>query len=207
MKTTNFQLDIVALLVSDITKSYTIREISQTLKKNYRNTYEAIQDLATKKIIKKNRVGRADACSLDIKENAATDILARAEDLRKEDFVMRYKPIKALLNDIVIKLSKYTAFYCLVVFGSYAEFKARENSDLDVLVIAQDLKHKKDFIKEISSLQTLALVKISAIIIDENEFAAMLNSKEEVNVGKETVKKHIILYNSKIYWEMVKNAL
>ncbi|MBI5066536.1 nucleotidyltransferase domain-containing protein [Candidatus Woesearchaeota archaeon] len=205
MMLTKFQQSIVALLASDITREYTIREISQVLRKNYRNTYESVQELIKNKIIHKKRVGRSDICSLDLKQEETIDSLVGAEELRKLSFKKKHSSIKILLFELISKFKKYTSFFCMVVFGSYASGTARERSDLDLLMILPDIKQKNNFIKEMNLMQITTNVTISPIIISENEFRDMLSSKQEINVGKETIKKHILFYNSQIFWELVKN--
>ncbi len=204
MMNTKFQQSIVALLASDITKERTIRKISQELGKNYRNTYDSLQDLIKQKVVKKKRIGRSDVCSLDLKQKDTVNAIVSAEELRKVEIEIKYPVIKRLIAELVEKFKKYTAFFCLVVFGSYASGTARTNSDLDILIILPNLNQKNNLIKEINALQITTTKKISSIIIEEKEFEEMLRSKEELNVGKETLRKHIIFYNPQIFWEMVK---
>ncbi len=204
---TKLQQNIVALFASNLTESHTIREISVILKKNYRNVYESIQELIKNKILMKKRIGRADVCSVDLTNEISVYALVLGEDLRKTFFKKKYSHVSILLNEMSFKFEKYTSFFSLVVFGSYASITARENSDLDLLIILANLKYKNDFIKEINTLQITSPTKINPIIVSELEFKEMLRDRAEINVGKETLKKHILFFNSEVYWQLVKNEI
>ncbi|MEK6857673.1 MAG: nucleotidyltransferase domain-containing protein [Nanoarchaeota archaeon] len=204
---TKLQQKIIAVFAGNILEKHTIRRLSQIIKKNYRNTYESVQDLIKNKILVKKRIGRADVCSLDLSQENSINPVIIAEDLRKLEFKKKYSGINILLNELNSKFEKYTSFFCLIVFGSYASMTAREKSDLDLLIIINNYKNKNDFIKEINASQITSIVKINPIVILEKEFKDMLGDKKEINVGKETLKKHIIFFNSELYWQLVKNEI
>lgn len=204
---TKLQQNVMALFANNIHEQYTIREISQKLKKYYANVYDAIQLLIDSKILIKKRIGRADVCSVNLNQEKTVSLLVLGEELRRDSFRKKYLNITILLNEIISKFEKYSAFFCLVVFGSYASMTARENSDLDLLIMLPNLKYKNDFIKEINAIQITSSIKINPIIVTEREFAEMLRDKADINVGKETLKKHILFFNSQVYWQMVKNEI
>ena len=49
--------------------------------------------------------------------------------------------------------------------------------------------------------------QINAIVVDNLMFKEMLSSKEELNVGKEALKSHILLYGFEHFWALVGEGL
>ncbi len=41
----------------------------------------------------------------------------------------------------------------------------------------------------------------------QGDYVTMLRSKEQVNVGKESLKSHVLLYGTELYYQMVRDAL
>ncbi|MFO8015794.1 MAG: helix-turn-helix domain-containing protein, partial [Candidatus Woesearchaeota archaeon] len=59
------ELRILKMLFEDLTKDYTIRELSKALKLPYPQAHRSIQSLAKRDIIKKTKKGKSSVISLD----------------------------------------------------------------------------------------------------------------------------------------------
>ena len=93
--------------------------------------------------------------------------------------------------------------YTLILFGSRAEEKQREKSDIDLCIINKDGKKNIKF----SKFELLFKIEINPIYLKETEFKEMLKEKEQ-NLAKEIMNKHIILYGEEDYWNLIwKNGI
>ena len=79
-------------------------------------------------------------------------------------------------------------------------FKLDQHYTPGCLIINKDGKKTISF----SKYEILFKKKINPIFITKPEFTQMLREKEE-NVGKQVLKKHIILYNPESFWGCVLN--
>ncbi|MBI2647700.1 hypothetical protein HYW99_04430, partial [Candidatus Woesearchaeota archaeon] len=43
-------------------------------------------------------------------------------------------------------------------------------------------------------------------VMAKNDYESMLSSKEEVNIGKESLKSHVLLYSAEIYYQIVRDV-
>ncbi len=113
------------------------------------------------------------------------------------------KRIHRVLNEIRFNVSKVTPFFVLLVFGSYAEKKQTEKSDLDIAVIVDLEEIKiKPYIEKVIRKE---IINIDYHIIPKDEFKQMLLRKEE-NLGKEIFKKHILIWGNNQYYELVREV-
>jgi len=48
--------------------------------------------------------------------------------------------------------------------------------------------------------------KINQIVVTTKMFKDMITNKAELNVGKEALNNHVILYGSEIFWKIVLEA-
>ena len=113
-------------------------------------------------------------------------------DFHIVDLLERYKLIKLLkkypeLGIIISDVLKKTREKMIILFGSYAKFRAKKDSDIDIYVETRDKKVKKEL-----------------------EF---INSKIRIKIGtfdtsslliKEIVKDHVILRGVERFYEKTK---
>ncbi len=200
-------LKIVGLLRKNLSKGFTILEISKLLKIGYRPAYNHIAELEKINTVTTKKVGSAKQCSLNL-ENAQTLHFLQEIDLaRKEELYKSNQKLKAILEEIIPKITNQitSSLHSIVLFGSHAKGTATKSSDIDLLFIISNIKDKsvRDAIeRECASYQHSHNVKISPFITNMEEFKKMLRSKE-MNVGKEAKEYGVALYGSEQFWRLI----
>ncbi len=105
-------------------------------------------------------------------------------------------------TNILIKTIPYSN-YCLIVFGSYVDSKHTSKSDLDICILSEtkeDIKKIKPYVEELK-----LEIELDPYYFTKHEFLEMLLNDEE-NLGKQIQKKHLILFNEDVYFDIIKKA-
>jgi predicted DNA-binding transcriptional regulator len=197
---TKTQEQILSFLLSIPEEQLTIRGIAKRLDKSYTLVYNNVSDLDKKGIIRKHSVPPGQIISLN--EFAPAEILVDIELNRRDEFLRKHPWIEVMLNDIFS--STKNLFFIMIVFGSYAKATQTGKSDLDLLIIVQD---KKD-IKGVESSMHNAYTKVKKGLnfIDIGDFGEMVKNTNELNIGNEAKKHHIILYGAESYYQLLKKV-
>ena len=182
------------ILGKNISLELSIREISQKAAVPYTTAYRLINK--NKELFKIREQAGVKFCSLKLEDKIIKNYLAIAEREKTEEHLKKYPELFQLKKNLPI------GDYTLILFGSRASEKQREKSDVDLCIINKDGKKNINF----SSFETLYRLEVNPIFFTKREFIQMLKEKE-VNVGKEILKNHIILYNENYFWEVVWNAI
>jgi len=179
----------------------TLHEIMTELgKKSYNWTYKAVHKLNSKGILKVRKIGKTLVCKYNLEDSAALTYLIYSERLTGYDRIP-----KDLIFKILKSLTKCTPYFILIVGCSYAESKARKNSDLDQVIIVENKDIRKRINPYLKDALQLAEIKVDEHIFTKDEFKEMLIRTEE-NFGKELARKHIILYGADIYYSIIIEA-
>ncbi len=195
---TNTQEEIIAFLLGHPGEQISIRGIAKRLKKSYTLVYNNLSKLEKKEIIIKNSVPPAQIVSLN--EFTPIEILIGIELKRKKEFLKKYPWLQVMLNDVLS--STGNLFFILVVFGSYAKEKQTKNSDIDLLIIVQDKKNINEVDNAISRAYTR--VKKGVNFVDVSDFKEMIKNTNELNIGNEAKKHHIILHGVEMYYKLIR---
>lgn len=212
---------ILAYLIKSLGRKITISSISEDLGLSYGSLHYAVQKLLAEKIINAEEVGNYKLLSLNLKNTLAIAELSRVSVRIAQEMINQNKKLKKLPK-LVERLRKYKEILSIVLFGSHAKLQARESSDIDLLVILSETSENPGqfiSVEKTKKLRTRALVneiradirafavteflEIQHFVVDYEMFARMLQSKEEINVGKEALKDGIILDGYENYWKMV----
>jgi len=195
---TRTQEQILIFLLSKPEEQLTIRGITKRLGKSYTLVYNNIAKLEKESIIRKQNVPPGQIIILN--EFAPTEIFVDIELKRKKEFLKKYPWVQVMLNDIL--LSAKNLFFTLLVFGSYAKATQTKSSDLDLLIIVQDKKDIKNVEYAIDRAYTK--VKKGLNFVDMNDFKEMIKNTNELNIGNEAKKHHIILYGVEAYYQLLR---
>lgn len=196
---TKEEIKILQLFRENLSAQYTIREIMKKLHKNsYNWVFKAIQKLKGLGIINLQSKGKATLCSLNLDNVITLGYLSLLEKLSISN-KLPVKNIYELIN--VIPLSYFT----FIVTGSYAEGKATNRSDLDIVVIVESDGDTKKIFSILKNKGDLMIPKIHAYVFSKNEFLSMLLDKEE-NYGKFIFKNHITFFGAENYYHIIKEA-
>jgi len=194
------ELKILKLLFEDLTKEYSIREISLILNLPYPQTHRAISSLLEKKLIKKQQKGKSWIISLVLEEVNEDYVCIEIE--RKRDIVSKYKIIKVLTEDL--ERVRYNHYVC-ILFGSYAEKKASKSSDIDLLLVIPEEYDFEKFEKIIKNVVTLT--KVDFNITTDKGLLEMWNNPMKLNVGNEILKKHVVMFGAEQFLRLRRRYL
>jgi len=195
---TKTQEKILAFLLSNPEEKLTIRGISKRLSKSYTLVYNNIRGLEKDNIIAKESIPPAQVVKLN--EFAPAEIFVEIELKRKKEFLKEYPWVSLMLNDILS--SAKNLFFILLVFGSYAKAMQTKKSDIDLLVIVQDKKDIEGIENAINKAYTK--VKKGLNFVDMHDFKEMIKNTNELNIGNEAKKHHLILYGAEEYYQLLK---
>ena len=192
---TKTETAILKIFTSEITESFTIREISRKLRQNYSIVYSALQNLYKNNFLIKDKHKNF---SLDYKKNLSD--LAYNESLRAEEFLKKYKDIKLFSNEVINKLG--LGFFSLLVFGSYVKGKQKKKSDVDILLIIENLKEVEKIERQLKNISE-KYGNFDCHVISKESVVEMLNEREKLNVINETLNNHVILFGAEDYYRLI----
>lgn len=184
------KLNILKLLIENQEEPFSIRKISKLRRINYKSAYYALKKLEKEGIVALKHSGNTTLCSFNRIFNESVFIVEyerRREFLKDKNFLVVY-------ND----LNKANVPFIALIFGSYAKGKETKHSDIDLLIITED-------IKPIGQILSRFPLKIHTTDIRYKDFIEMLKSKE-FTVVSEAIKRNIILIGIEEYYRVVENA-
>lgn len=177
----NKELEILALFIGGYDRQFYLREISKLARLPLKTTQNLTAYLEKNRIMKGSMRGKNKYFKLNL-DNVKTKLYLIQTELHKTAlFTDKYPVFKPFMKGIRTNTP-------LIVFGSFAEFKADKASDLDLLVIS----------KEKQALPFYLLpYNVHLIELSETSFVKALEKKEAL-VG-EVGEKHIILNNHSFF--------
>ncbi len=195
-------LKIIHLLKENLNNKLSIRKISQRANLSYDNCYKAIFDLSGRGIINIEKNGKVNYCSLKKSPETAL-LLAYVSFLETKKFLERKPNLRRAASQFLEQAGNHS--YSIILFGSYAKEKERENSDIDILCLAE-ISKKSEILKEARFTGMKYDKRIQVIVADKNSLIEMLQAKE-VNIGKEALNTGKVLFGFEQYWNIVMDAL
>ena len=199
---TKEQVNILSVFKKDIFASLTFRQIKEQSKQKSNNIVQiAIKEFQNQSIIQSKKTGDVTAYNLNLGNNLTLSYLnlINEYEIKKTNI-----PIK-VIDEIQKRVFKYTEFFILIVFGSYAKNKATKKSDLDVAFIVESESAKKEIIPYIETIKRREIISIDYHIFAKAEFLEMLNADIE-NVGKQVFKSNIVYYGYIPYCNLIKGG-
>jgi len=187
--------NILAFLLNNLDKDYSIREIAKAIRQDYKIVYTTIQKLKEQKIITIKRVSNINRCTPNLNH----------ENAQLFSFISQRYSNKKLPKTIMTALKEITQstknpFYTLLVFGSYAKGTSTPKSDIDILFITPDRKQEPQILAAVNKSATLNNLKINPVILTTEEFK---NALQEPSVATEAYKKHLVVHGGEQFYEMV----
>jgi predicted nucleotidyltransferase len=183
---------ILKFLIENKQKSFSINEISKTLKIDYKLTYINIKKLGEEKTIKIEDLGNIKRCSFD---NSFNNDVFIVENERKKD-LLKNKDFLVTYND----LGKINRQFILILFGSHVKGTTNKHSDIDLILISN-----KDDAKLVERELRLIPLKIHLTPVSYEDFIEMLKTKESTVIS-EAIKKNIILFGVEDYYRLLQNV-
>ena len=190
--------EVLIFLIENLNKEYSIKEISQNIKKSYVKTHNSITRLLKQRIIKENTKGRARYCSIDYINNL--DIVCFINSQKAKNFLEKNKKISIIISDIMQNIN--FPDYSLILFGSYAKGKADKHSDLDIAIIVSE-KDKEEAERATKPVKRMSSLEIHFLEFTYKDFIEMLKSKDN-NVGKEIIKNFVIFKGGEQFYDCLR---
>ena len=185
-------LKLVQTLGKNINNEIPIRQLSKESKVPYTTAHRLVKN--NRNLFNITQKGNIKLCSLNLKDSITKNYLILAERKESDYFLKKEPQFKVLKDELPNK------DYSLILFGSRAEGKGREKSDIDLCIINKDGKKNVNF----SKFELLFKVEANPVYLSNKEFKQMLK-EEEQNLAKEIIKKHIILYGEEHFWNLLWN--
>jgi len=188
----NIKQKILGFLIENKNSAFSIKEISKSLKIDYKLIHINIKKLEKDKSIEVEDLKVVKRCSFKDKFNEDVFIVENERKnqlLQKKDFKAIYDKLKILNKQFI-----------LLLFGSRIKGTATKNADIDLLLIS----HEEDAKAIEDKLEVLPL-KIHLTPISYDSFIGMVKSKEQTVVS-EALKKNIILFGLEDYYRLLENA-
>ncbi len=177
----NKEMDVISLYTGDYNARFYLREIAKLANIPLKTCQDVLVGLEKEKILKSKVEGKNKYFSLNLDNINVKFALAKAEIHKTELFLEKYSEFKTFLKAIDTNS-------IMIVFGSFARFKADKNSDVDLFIIAD---------KEEKLPYHLLAHKIHLKNLKEESFRKAINEKEPLI--KEIENNHIILNNHSSY--------
>jgi|WetSurMetagenome_2_1015567.scaffolds.fasta_scaffold39169_3 predicted nucleotidyltransferase len=199
---TKTSTEILAFLSSRIQETFTVRQISEAIGKDYKITYTMTMRLAEQRYIIAEKKRPVTYCRLNLKGNSP--VLAYIEGVRASRFFQKYKDIEILVNDLISKIS--LPFFTLIVFGSYVKGTASPRSDLDVLLIIPERSFEQEVETAVGSVQRVSPLGIHETVLAYSEFLELLKQKKP-NVAWEAIDNRIVPYGAQMLLKILEQVL
>ncbi len=192
---------IINIYRKDLFRSYAIREImKKLLKKSYSWTFSAVKKLHKKGIIRVEKKGKSNLCSINLNNNLTLIYLSLLEQLDARLRRLPKENISKLLNAIPL------AYFSFLTAGSYASGKATKKSDLDVVVLVEDKSNTKEILTILKNKGELMIPEVHPYVFTKSEFLQMLLNDEE-NYGKMIFRNRLIIFGAENYYLIIKEAI
>src|SRR3989344_4611097 len=187
---TKKQLHILRVFKKDIFINLTFKQIKEQSKQKSNNIVQiALKEFQIQNIVKTKKTGNVTTYRLNLNNNLTLNYFNLLNELETH----KNKIPKEILQEIQEKILKYTEFFILILFGSYAKGKSTEKSDLDIAVIAESEETKKEITLYLETIKRRKIKPIDYHVFTRNEFLEMLKADYE-NVGKQIYKNNIVYY-------------
>jgi len=182
-------------------KKLTFKQV-KTLSKNKSDHYVhgALKSLAHERVLTEEKIGNAIIYSIN-DETAALNTIGHIS----EDHASSAKQIPFHNLAKIIKKIK-TAYYTLLITGSYARNKQKPESDLDIVIICDNSCDPSAILAEIRFESEMMIPEIHPYIFKESEFYEMLTN-DKANYGKEIARNNLIITGGKQYYSILLRAI
>ncbi len=181
----NNELEIIALYSGDYKARFYLRQISHLAKLPLKTCQNTLANLEKTGILKSKVEGKNKYFGLNLDNIQAKSHILKAEIYKTDIFLEKYPVFKTFLKST-------STNSIIIIFGSFARFKADKYSDLDLLIVPE---------KEQKLPLHLLPYKIHQINLSEKSFDKAIIKKE--TLIKEIESNHIILNNPSSYVNLI----
>lgn len=191
---TKTQAEIMKVFTSKINEKFSIKQISEILKKSYPLIHRSTTLLIRDNFILKDS---KDLLSLNYKENLME--IAYIESLRTKQR-LKNRSFSLFVNDVLTNIS--SDFFVFLVFGSFVESDSAR--DIDILLITPDNKKISNIEKAIENVADNFSLKLHVNVISIESVYEMLSKRDNANIMNETLNKHLLIFGAENYYRILK---
>lgn len=181
-------------------KELTYKEIKDYSKEKSNSIIQkAIIKFLAEDLVKKREVGNIILYAINLDNSTVFSYF---------DIIIKEKLQTLVKNSLKIireELSN-TEFISLVIFGSYADGKQKEKSDLDIAIFVISAEDKKNCELAMKSVELKSILQLDVHVITKNEMLQMLKDKHE-NLGKQIAYKHLAIQNPMIFYSILQEGI
>ncbi|MBI5871469.1 nucleotidyltransferase domain-containing protein [archaeon] len=152
-------------------KGVHIRELARLVKTSYNNAVRNMKILEQEGVIKKEK--DANLIKIELKNHPLT--IAYLKQAHTENFLALPKKISNAITEFLNELKEKPLI--ALIFGSYARGNFTKDSDIDILLVFQEIK-QKDIENTAKRISLRTNTKISPVYLNYNEFEKNLLNKE-----------------------------
>lgn len=194
------QIKLFEVFLRNPYKELTYKEIKDCPKEKSNSIIQkAISKFLAEDLVKKRKVGNLILYILNL-ENST--VFSYFDILTKEKIS---NPVKYSLKIIRGEISNIE-FISVVIFGSYAEGKQKEKSDLDIAIFVSSAEDKKKCELSMKSAELKSILQLDVHVITKDEMLQMLKDKHE-NLGKQIAYKHMAIQNPMIFYSILAQGI
>jgi predicted nucleotidyltransferase len=172
----NIKTEIIGALTR---QPWHVRGIASLLNQSHSTIARALIELEQENAVNSQIVGKNKIYSLK-KNLIGKSYVFRTEYYKQEKLLHKFPLLEPIIEDLLNKCKENI----IVIFGSYAKFTPKTDSDIDVYIETKSLKFKKE-LEKINS-------KLSIKIGELNQESLLI---------KEIIKNHIILRGVEEFYE------
>ncbi len=198
---TSKQLQIFSVFIQNPFREYSFGEIKQySGEKSNSVTQNAIKRFLCEKLVTERKIGTSKLYTINHENEAVYHYF---------ELVLQEKlpePVKRSVLILKSEIEKYTIFYSIVVFGSYADNTSKRSSDLDIAIMIPDKTYERNMKIAVNSGSNKSPLQLDVQIITTDDFLEMLRV-DYANVGKEIARKNLALHNSNIFYKIVRMGI
>ena len=181
-------------------KELTYKEIKDYSKENSNSIIQkAIKKFLTEDLVRKREVGNIILYTLNLGNST---VFSYFDILTKEKISNLVKNSLQIIRGEIFNIE----FVSVVIFGSYAEGKQKEKSDLDIAIFVNSVEDKKNCELSMKSAELKSILPLDAHVITKDEMLQMLKDKHE-NLGKQIAYKHLVIQNPMIFYSILAEGM
>ncbi len=177
-------------------KGIHIREIARLVKTSLNNTIRNINILEQQNAIKKEKEGNL--IRIKLKKNPMT--IAHLKQAHTENFLDLPKKVTNAIDEFLDELNKKPLI--ALIFGSYAKGNFTDRSDIDTLLVFQEINNPKDIENTAKRISMRTNTIISPVYVDYNSFEKNFLNKEH-SFSDEIRQKVIVLEGIEHYYRLI----
>ena len=181
-------------------KELTYKDIKNYSKEKSNSIIQkAIVKFLVEELVKKREVGNIILYTVNL-ENST--IFSYFDILIKEKMSNLVKNSLKIIKEDISNIK----FKSIVIFGSYAEEKQKEKSDLDIAIFVNSIEDKKNCELSLKSAELKSILQLDVRVITKDEMLQMLKDKHE-NLGKQIAYKHLAIQNPMVFYSILAEGI